>query len=269
MADTLTSSPFSYPMGSFYGDLDTRIKVLEAAIGSGGGAVPDYSVTSFKLADGAVITAKVADANITYGKLAADVKSKLWEAGITPNQTVSDLADARTRLTAAEAKITWEKIAVVDFVSQTQLIQTDLGAFRDLRITLELEPGASATTTMQVSANNGGAWLAGGTDYSSIGAYSQSGVTSPAAFTITGSAFAWFASNAGSAARPQIETLTFGQFNKAKEMQGTGTGSWISGSQFLTAAVSMNYAPATALNALKFLFTVACSGRLIIEGIKG
>ncbi|MGY5795201.1 hypothetical protein ACXHXM_34160 len=59
MADVFQGAPFSYPHGSFYQDLDERIKVLETLIGSGEGAVPDFSITNFKLAANAVTREKL------------------------------------------------------------------------------------------------------------------------------------------------------------------------------------------------------------------
>ncbi len=77
MADQHSSAPFIYPQGSFYEDLDNRIQALEAAIGTGGGAVPDYSITSFKIKDGAVTNEKLADDSITAEKVSAQGKAAL------------------------------------------------------------------------------------------------------------------------------------------------------------------------------------------------
>ncbi len=77
MADQHSSAPFIYPQGSFYEDLDNRIQALEAAIGTGGGAVPDYSITSFKIKDGAVIDEKLAEGAVTDSKIATSTRARL------------------------------------------------------------------------------------------------------------------------------------------------------------------------------------------------
>jgi hypothetical protein len=66
MADTFSSATFEYPMGSFYQDLASRIANLETLIGTGLGAVPDFSITQYKLADDAVTTRAVGDDALAY-----------------------------------------------------------------------------------------------------------------------------------------------------------------------------------------------------------
>ena len=60
MADQFSGAGNQFPAGSFYAGLEARITALEAAVGTGPGAVPDGAITTPKLADGSVTAAKLA-----------------------------------------------------------------------------------------------------------------------------------------------------------------------------------------------------------------
>jgi len=101
LADQHSSAPFIYPQGSFYEDLDNRIQALEAAIGTGGGAVPDYSITSFKIKDGAVTDEKLAEGAVIDGKIAIATKARL-RGGLSGlrNQLINGCSEISQRPTS-------------------------------------------------------------------------------------------------------------------------------------------------------------------------
>lgn len=79
MADQFSSAPFIYPQGSFYQDLDNRLKSLEAILGTGVGQLPDGAVSEFKLADSSVTTRAIKDAQVTGPKLNAATSAALGD----------------------------------------------------------------------------------------------------------------------------------------------------------------------------------------------
>ncbi|MGZ2448501.1 hypothetical protein ACVIRO_001255 [Rhizobium ruizarguesonis] len=193
MADTFNSATHVYPMGSFYQDLANRIVNLETLIGTGEGAVPDFSITQYKLADDA-LAGKINSAPAGTSLDDADIIPVITAAGLvklavtniftTGRKWVNAIFDSTTfRLKnaagftlgltfpgTANRTITlpdkdlvldpgWEVIEEATPAAATSYVRTGLGAYKELKLIGWLRPSATTSIDLQFSNDGGTTWI--------------------------------------------------------------------------------------------------------------
>ncbi|WP_027684324.1 hypothetical protein [Rhizobium leguminosarum] len=236
MADTFSSATHVYPMGSFYQDLDNRIANLETLIGTGEGAVPDFSITQYKLADDA-LAGKINSAPAASAPASANIIPMVTGAGLV-KIPVSDFFTASTFrlkngsgfspiinfLGTADRTVTlpnrdvvldpgWEVIEDVNVTNVSQYVRSGLSAFKELKIvgTASVVTNGQAIA-VQVSTDGGATWVSTATQSSS--AFGILGGTASTGYSGTNNALV-LSLTAASNAYPFAFDMTLFNFNKA------------------------------------------------------
>jgi hypothetical protein len=164
----------------------------------------------------------------------------------------------------------WETIAIRDVVATTDVQFTNLGAYRQLRLTGWLRPAAATNIGWRTSTNNGTSYDQGATDYyfhaftASNTAMSVQGVTGTTYMPLNAVDTIGNVANWALLFDIQIE-----QFNKATEMHCQQKVSWYGGTgvPHQSSIFAMRNNP-VARNALGFVMTTT-TGYFHLEGVRG
>ncbi len=165
----------------------------------------------------------------------------------------------------------WEVLDIASPFAVTSWAKTNLGAFRELRITFDVEPDSVASGFgIQVSTDNGSTWQI--TNYhqqymSASGAANAAGQVNLPSFSTSfgNSVLAGFGS-----AGHQGEFI-ISQFNKSRWLRVIGTAGYqiTSTGALVIVSVMGGSSLSTARNAIRLTTGNAFSGRIVLEGIRG